>query len=550
MKRKIALMLAATLVTTSFTGLTAFANEESSSKVTEAGTFPIVTEPTTIKVFLVQPANVSSLDDNEATKAIEEKTGIDLEIITATQDNAKEKMSILLASGDYPDMFLATGVSHQFTNEELMLYGKEQGIFIPLNDLIDKYGDSIKNVIESDPDYASEIVAPDGNIYGLPSWELAYHCTFPSKLWINQQWLENLGLEMPTTTDEFYEVLKAFKEQDPNGNGKADEIPMTGLNSHVFLMNPFIYTNNQNYFFINEEGKVDYAPIQDQWREGLRFMKKLYDEELLDSGAFTSSREQITTLGTNPEAALLGAVTALHPGHFVTISDDKPRHTEYTALEPLTGPEGKNYAMYDLTAYAGASCVITDACENPEAAFRLADYLASEEGTLLTTTGLEGVGWRKAEEGELNILGEPAEYARLEYTHVSGEAHNKNWGNENFHFTGSELNGLRGKWNYDQDIFTLNGYERRLFQETQNKYEGHQNEQKSFSVFLNPEDTDTAYQLKVNLEDYVNQSLVRFVTGDLDIENDWDSYIQQMKDLQVEEYLEIYNAAYEAKYGN
>ena len=70
MKRKIALMLTTTLVATSFTGLTAFANEESSSIVTEAGTFPIVTEPTTIKVFLVQPANVSSLDDRSEERRV------------------------------------------------------------------------------------------------------------------------------------------------------------------------------------------------------------------------------------------------------------------------------------------------------------------------------------------------------------------------------------------------------------------------------------------------------------------------------------------------
>ncbi|MDO5423035.1 MAG: extracellular solute-binding protein [Eubacteriales bacterium] len=545
MKKAMSILMAAALAAGACSGISVTAEE---SIVTEAGTFPIVTEPVTLKVFLVQPANISSLDDNEVTKYIEEKTGVNLEIISATNDSAKEKMSVLLASGDYPDMFLATGPSHQFTNEELLLYGAEQGIFIPLNDLIEEYGDSIKTVIESDEEYASSIVAPDGNIYGLPSWELAYHCSYPAKAWINQTWLDNLGLETPTTTDEFYEVLKAFKEQDANGNGDpSDEIPLTGTYTPtVFLMNAFIYTSDSNYFYINEDGVLDYAPMQEEWREGLRYMKKLYDEDLLDSGAFTQSREQIKTMGTNPDAALLGTVTCLHPGHFVTISDDDLRHTEYTALEPLIGPEGAQYAMYGVE-YTGASCVITDTCEYPEAAFRLADYLASAEGTLLTTTGLEGVGWRKAEEGELNILGEQADYTRIEYTHVSGTANADNWGNENFHFTGSEMTGLRGKWTYSQDVNTLDGYETRLFQETETKYEGKRGEQECINVFISPEEVDEAYQLKVNLEDYVSQSTVRFITGDLDIETDWDAYLSQLETLQVSKYLEIYNTAYQSK---
>ncbi len=86
--------------------------------------------------------------------------------------------------------------------------------------------------------YKDLITAPDGNIYALPQVNECYHCMYQQRMWIYKPWLDKLGLKMPTTTDEFYEVLKAFKTKDPNGNGKADEIPLSGSiqasSSHLF----------------------------------------------------------------------------------------------------------------------------------------------------------------------------------------------------------------------------------------------------------------------------------------------------------------------------
>lgn len=75
---------------------------------------------------------------------------------------------------------------------------------------------------------STAITAPDGNIYALPSINDCYHCSMAQKMWIYKPWLDKLGLDVPTTTDELYTVLKAFKDKDPNGNGKADEVPLTG----------------------------------------------------------------------------------------------------------------------------------------------------------------------------------------------------------------------------------------------------------------------------------------------------------------------------------
>ena len=199
-----------------------------------------------LTVFAAKPATVEDLDTNLFTKELEELTNVHITWQTCTEDGLDEKRNILFASGDYPDVLLSAGI----TKEEQMMYG-EQGVLIPLNDLIDKYSVEFKKLLEEIDWLRPAITAPDGNIYALPQINEAYHVTMGQKLWINTTWLEKLNLDMPTTTEEFEEVLKAFKTQDPNGNGVADEIPLsgaiTGWNTGVedFLLNAFIPAGNE-----------------------------------------------------------------------------------------------------------------------------------------------------------------------------------------------------------------------------------------------------------------------------------------------------------------
>src|SRR5699024_315051 len=138
-------------------------------------------------------------------------------------------------------------------------------------------------MFEELPHVKEAITAPDGNIYALPQVNECYHCSYSQKLWIYQPWLDELGLEMPTTTDEFYEVLKAFKEDDPNGNGKADEIPLAGANSGAyvkidqFLMNSFIYNNyfnNAQHLYV-DHGNIEAAFNKPEWKDGLEYLNML-----------------------------------------------------------------------------------------------------------------------------------------------------------------------------------------------------------------------------------------------------------------------------------
>lgn len=106
--------------------------------------------------------------------------------------------------------------------------------------------------------------APDGKIYGLTGLNECFHCSYPNKMWVNTKWLDQLNMKVPATTEEFKEMLKAFKTKDPNGNGKADEVPLSGSTEnfgvHIipYLMNGFIYDDDRNYLILNQ-GKVEMA---------------------------------------------------------------------------------------------------------------------------------------------------------------------------------------------------------------------------------------------------------------------------------------------------
>jgi len=231
--------------------------EESSGEVivSPPGEFPIVSEKVTIKVLIGGHAQVEDFNTNEFTKWYEGKTNVHAEFEVLPVQGRDEKLNLILASGDYPEVLMSTGL----TPSQIMLYGS-QGMFIPLNDYIEQYGFEIKRIFE-DPEtaYAKEVLTnPDGNIYAMPDINQCYHCSNSRKLWIYEPWLEQMELEMPSNLEEYAEVLRIFKNDDPNGNGKADEIPLSSEQTSLipFFMNSFIYCDGGRNMLVYD-GKID-----------------------------------------------------------------------------------------------------------------------------------------------------------------------------------------------------------------------------------------------------------------------------------------------------
>ena len=516
------------------------------AEVAPAGVLPIVAEPITMSIFMRKhPWGDIEYENNRAIAWFEDRTNIMLDVVlTVGEENVQR--DLLLNSGDYPEMLIAAN----FSNLDIMNFGLSQQVLLPLNELIDEYGFEIKRVFEEIPTFRADVTAPDGNIYGLPGVEQCYHCQGAPKLWLNHAWLEKLGLDTPTTTEEFYQVLKAFKEGDPNGNGEADEIPLTGcINTWLaeperFLMNAFIYNDSAHYLLI-EDGVIDTAANKPEYRDGLRYIRRLYREGLIDSAAFTQGIDQLQQIGQNPGTVIMGAFTAGHVAMSIDL-EDAERTRMYRATPPLEGPNGVRWGTFsDMSRFEGASAAITDKASNPAAVFRFLDFMFSLEATLTNAFGLEGEDWRPGEPGELDLLGRPAKFTTLGiYSEVGTEA-NYNRISNSPHYLPFDLYMSWAAPN--RDIFDpgSGSYELRLYEATR-KYEPFWPDETVPPLFFEPEAAAEMAQLKTNIVSYVNQSTVRFITGDLDLESDWDGYVKGLENLGLARYLELYQTTYDS----
>jgi len=506
-----------------------------------------------ISVF-AQQGTGQDLATNEFTKQLEKKFNIKFTWQTTTQDSsvAPQKRQILMASGDYPDMFLLIPWVDQFNQVDVEKLA-QQGVAVPLNDLIKQYAPHIQKVIDTNPDYKAMVTSPDGKIYGLPQLAETLHIQYPSKLWINTTWLKKLNLQMPKTTEDMMKVLDAFKNDDPNGDGKNDEIPLSG-DSHdtliPYFMNAFIYDPQnpdkgiQSTTVLNH-GKVDIQANKEGWREGLQYIKSLWDAGLIDKGAFTQNPAALAQEGNNSGPVLLGSATALHPYIFVSPGAKDGRDKDYDAVPPLTGPKGANYATYAYGSVPGATFMLTNkASKNDQvAAIKMMDYLFTDQGQLDGNFGPEGKGWAKAKPGDEALNSKvKAQFVNLQQT--TDQLNADAWQalstyNQNAAFRESQAE--------PTDIYDPSGYERRLFDATQ-LYVGHQDKSEiypSWKVWPDPAKATQVATEQTNIDNYVTQNALAFITGSKSLDTDWNSYVKGFDGLGLKDYLSTLQTAYD-----
>ncbi|HQY93623.1 ABC transporter substrate-binding protein [Caldilinea sp.] len=509
--------------------------------------------PVKITVFSPQGPD-TDLATNSFSQEAAEMFNIQFEWQTTTMDgnSAKEQRQISLASGDYPDLYLLIPWVDQFTQLDLLKYG-QQGVLLPLNDLIAEYAPNVQAALDNYPSFKAMTVAPDGNIYGVPQLIECYHCSYANKMWVNTKWREALGIEVPTTTEEFAAMLEAFKTQDPNGNGQADEVPLSGsiedygVRPLPFLMNGFVYNDDRTFLILND-GQVDTVANKAEWKAGLAYAKSLYDAGLIDPGAFTQNAEAYKKIGDNADAQLLGAGAGMHPAIFVTVGPEAPYGADYDAIPPLTGPNA-NYATYLYPSVAGATFVLTNkaSAEAQVAAVKLLDYMFTQEGQLRAHYGEEGRDWRRPEEGDV-ALNKSVEPIFFQISLPAGETpHNSSWGAMAQYF---QPKVFRDGWVQSVDpaeYYNWPGYERRL-QDATDLYAGKESPDHFpfWALWPDPATADAAALQRQNITDYINQNALQFVTGAKNLDSDWDSYVAGLDQLDLAGYLATMQAAYDA----
>ncbi len=347
---------------------------------------PIAEETETFQMMTYYETRQTDFEEMDLFMNLEESTNIDIEWELVNVADWDQKKNLKLASGTYPDAFYA-GIDDQDVSDY-----KE--IFVDLDDLIVEYAPNITSVFETYPDFASSCRAIDGNIYSLSTLVVDPGAYNPDQLFINKTWLDNLGLEIPTTMDEFYDVLMAFKTQDPNNNGIADEIPFSarhnnyiqGLHSlfgaygRVDLGGRDIYSH-----FVVEDGsdEVVFTADKEEYYTAITELHKFFEAELFDKEIFTQDIKQYFAKGQTEEMTL-GSFVLWNRGNMV----GPDRVDDYIALSPLKGPDGDQIWTKEVSGNSPSTTfAITTECDNPEMLVRWADQFFDKRQSVAAAWG-------------------------------------------------------------------------------------------------------------------------------------------------------------------
>jgi len=363
---------------------------------------PLVKEPVTFKVlWLKQAQDKGTMADKVILNKAFKETGIKWDIEEVSEQGWLEKIAVLFASNDLPDL-----ICGKIDN---LINFKEQ--CLDVTDLLPSYAPYMADFFMKKYPAVYGAEAFEGRLYSLPQIRVHNNASTSSFWMINRDWLANVGMKSPTTIDELYAVLKAFKEKDANGNGDPnDEIPYSfvGINDQkgagdrnlLRWMNAFGMINDGRnkveHYIMVEIGKVLFTPSDDRFLAMLQFLNKLYSEGLMDKDGFVQSGPDCYSKASS------GRVGFAIGGGLIseTFGDKVGSRIDYI-LPPVT-PYGRALRLNDPPAELNLHVyTITKACKNPELLLLFQEYCNTGfENRVLSLFGPEGGAW-KWDNGEM-----------------------------------------------------------------------------------------------------------------------------------------------------
>ncbi|WHX99204.1 ABC transporter substrate-binding protein [Neobacillus sp. DY30] len=481
---------------------------------------PIVDKQVTLNIVSPKAALAPDYSEMVIFDRLQKATNVKIKWNNIPGDGYQEKKNLMLASGDLPDAFYASG----FSDHDLIQYG-QNGTIIPLEDLIDKYAPNLKKLFEQRPDLKKVVTAPDGHIYSLPRAEEMDLVGMPNIMFINKVWLDKLGLAMPTTLEEYHDVLKAFKEKDPNGNGKQDEIGLTfwyngwcGNEGDLLGLFGLPDSSFEADHRVVRDGKVIYAAVQPEFKEAINYYNGWVKEGLIDPEVATQKTEQIFAKGKTEDPTL---------GSFIWWENTEvvgtDRVKDYVVLPPLKGKDGKivigrsNYSEYGRDAF-----VVTSANKNPELTMRWVDELYEPKMSAQVNWGPIGEIYEEDANGMLVNKELPAGVAM-------GELRQKVAPGGPFvvlkeHFGSVVDMEPRAK----ERLAILDEY-----------YKPHMVQENYPSIFFSPEELEIINTIEPEIKTFVKQKEAQWLIEG-GIEKEWDAYVKQLNDMGLEKLMDVY----------
>ena len=514
-------------------------------EVNETG-YPITSEEITVTAAGPMPSGCEVWSQLAVIDEYANRLGIRLDCDFYETD-WETQLTLKVAGDELPDMLIGCSMNVSDVNE----WGGE-GYFLDLSQYMDLMP-NLKAYFDQYPELEAYCTTSDGHIYGLPKLKVDMTDRL-TRSFINKQWLDNLGLSMPTSIDEYYDVLVAFKEQDANGNGDPDdEIPLLFTSDsggytalEKTLLDAYgIFTTDPNYVLqADESGKVELANINDTYKEYLKFMHRLYAEGLMEQEAFTITGDEITTKQQGDVYGSFGCGSS----PFVMANKDSSYDANWMALSGMSSElHPKREASIASPVQNSILVAVNGNTEYPEALARFIDYFYTEEGMLSATKGYDGVTFDMVQD---DLLGTEVPEMRIPDGYTSGEE---------FRYKGAILNEALNLVEKNIDRQAMFESDREVLEKPEfvEKYGWAARVIDAFKsddvtgveaypvVSYTSDEVEERGAVYKDITTYLKQARAQFITGELDLDKDWDTYVNTLNQMNLGRLLEIEQAAYD-----
>ncbi|GIP02890.1 sugar ABC transporter permease [Paenibacillus lautus] len=464
----------------------------------------------------------SNLADTPFGKALVDQTGVQVEYIHPNDQQTTEQFNLMIASDELPDV-----IEYDWTGRSAGSYpgGPEKaiqdGVILELNDLIDQYAPNLKKKLEADPTLDRMVKTDSGKYYVFPMIRNPSGLVFRGPM-IRQDWLEELGLPVPTTIEEWEKTLIAFRDE----KGATAPLSVTYTGGNFEIRDAFIGAyKTSNSFYVDDEGKVKYGPMDPQYKDFLALFRKWFAEGLFDKDfALTDTKALDNKILTGQTGATVHLLSGGMGKWMDAMKEQDPKFKLVGAPYPTLNPgEIPFIGQRDFKYNPGPSKAITTAAKNPELIVRWLDYAYSEEGSLLFNFGIEG-------ESYVMENGAPV------YTDLI--KNNEKYSLQQMVSQYSKPNGPyeadeRRNWN----TFPEQDEAAKVWSKTDA-------EKHILPGFLTPtaEESKELGKILTEVSNYKEEMFVKFIVGKEPMES-YDKYVEQLKKLGIERAVEIYQSA-------
>lgn len=491
-----------------------------------AADYKITQKPLTLDIHFHFRNRVVYDNDWPVEKRAAELTNIKLNnVASLATTNSQEAFNLLIASGDLPDIVGGNRLKDKFNQ-----YGQE-GAFVPLNDLIDKHAPNIKAFFDKNPNLEAAITAADGNLYYIPylpdgKYGRAY--------FIRYDWLNKLGLKPPENVDEVYAALTAFRNQDPNGNGKKDEVPyfardFAELVRLVTLWDGRSSGSDTYHDFYVENGTIKHGYVGEGYKLGIKNLTKWYAEGLIDPEIFTRGSRAREHLLSNDLGGMTHDWFASTSGYNISLADKVPGFS-LKAFAPPASISGKRTEEHRRIPVKPDGWAITHTNKNQVETIKYFDFWFTDIGRRLSNFGVEGQHYDlvngKAIFKEAILKSDKPVNAQM--WAVGAQIPRGFYMDYNYEKQWTNAIALEGIALYDQGDYLIEQF---------------------LGVAMNEAEQKIYDKYWESLRTFMLEKQQTWVLGSKDVEKDWGSYLDQIDKLGMNQVLKVMNAAYDRQYG-